>query len=840
MHTFITGMVYVTKRDGRRELFNDAKIHTRIVNVCEGYSYLNSLDQTTLSPDSIVIQVKDRIFNDITTPSIDQLVAQTCASKISQHPEFGRLASRMIVNNLHKETPSTLSECLVTLYENTDHHGRPTPLISEELYNIAIEHQDAIDKMIVGNRDYDLEYFGLMTLFKAYLLRINNKIVERPQYMWARVALGIHGADLDSVRRVYQSMSQKYYTHATPTLFHAGTPRPQLSSCFLMGTEDSVKSIYKTIGDCAMISKWAGGIGVHLSNVRARGSSIRSTGRVSDGIVPLMRVLNNTARYINQSGRRNGSFAIYLEPWHADIFAFLDAKKNRGNEEERARDLFYAMWVPDIFMQRVHEDKMWSLMCPDECPGLTDCYGEEFQTLYEKYETEHRYKRQVKARDVFKEIINSQIETGTPYMLYKDAANHKSNQKHLGTIKSSNLCAEIIEYSDDEEYAVCNLASIALQNFVVGDIYSKNSESRGSHHRLNDIQPTFDFELLEKKVDEIVNNIDIIIDRNFYPTPETEVSNKKHRPMGIGVQGLADTYIKMGLPFDSPEAIELNRNIFETIYYASLKASLRLAKTRGAHEGFADSPLAQGFFQFDLWRNHPVQVPLAFPVGQERGRYPWNELRAEIQQHGIRNSLLVALMPTASTSQILGSNECIEPFTSNIYVRRTLAGEFTVVNTYLIQELIHLGLWDNRVYEQIVAHRGSVQHIPNIPDFIKTKYKTAWEIKQKVLLEQSRDRGVFVCQSQSLNIFLSRPEFNTLYSIHMWGWKLGLKTGSYYLRTRPAVEMQAFTVDPSQTKGHESQDKTDQDDDPTHKSSKTGSQRKFVCTGENGCEMCGS
>lgn len=845
----------VTKRNGETQAFDSSKILRRILALCNGYGRIPKISTVNVKPDNIVKEIEERIPHNATTCDIDEMVAQGCASNMSVHPDFGSLASRVFVNNLHKETPDSFSQCIEILYRHHDHLGVACPLINEELYQLVQKHKNEIDSMIAHERDYNLDYFGLMTLHRAYLLRTHNKIVERPQYLWMRVALAIHGENLERAFQSYNFMTNKYFTHATPTLFHAGTPRQQLSSCFLVGSEDRVQEIFKTVSDVAMISKWAGGVGVHLSNIRADGSYIRSTGRYSDGIMPLMKVLNATARYINQSGRRNGSFAIYLEPWHSDIFTFLEAKKNRGNEEERARDLFYALWVPDLFMKRVQNDEMWSLMCPDECPNLPYTHSEEFETLYTQYESEKKYKRQVKARDLFREIINSQIETGTPYMLYKDACNQKSNQSNLGTIRSSNLCAEIIEYSDSKEYAVCNLASIALQNFIkqVGE------------------EMVYDFALLEKVVGIAVENLDKVIDINHYPTPETKLSNERHRPIGIGVQGLADAYIMMGYSFDSPEAHTLNQQIFETIYYAALSKSHELAVELGAYSSFEGCPLSRGQFQFDLWGKPPALTK------ESGGRYDWEALRSKIMADGIRNSQLIALMPTASTSQILGSNECFEPYTSNIYMRRTLAGEFTVVNKYLVNHLIRLGLWNSEMHAEIIKNRGSIQAIPQIPQEIRNIYKTAWELKQKTLLQQAAERGVFVCQSQSLNVFVEKPRFEILYSIHMYGWKLGLKTGSYYLRTKPAADMQAFTVAPTtqafvkveaedatpesggggagggaggsagtaQESTTATTDTTATSDTSETKESKPGvvktvGGKTFVCYEEEGCLMCGS
>ena len=789
----------ITKRDGRSVEFDIAKITKRISLLCNGYGFLSKIDETVVKPVEIAEKVSIRMYDNISSARIDELAAQIAASMTSYHPQFGDLALRIAVNNLHKETPNLFSDAMEILYNNRDSQGEPSPLVSDQFINLVRNHRSLLNEMVNSQKDYHLDYFGFMTLSKAYLLRVSDVIIERPQYMWLRTALAIHEENFERVMRTYLYMSNRFFTHATPTLFHAGTNFQQLSSCFLLGTEDTVQGIYKSVSDMAMISKWAGGLGLHLSNVRCRGSPIRSTGRQSDGIVPLLRVLNNTARYINQSGRRNGSFAIYLEPWHGDILDFLEAKKNRGNEEERARDLFYALWIPDLFMKRVEQDEKWSLMCPDACPGLCDTHSDEFETLYLQYEREGKAIRQLPARDVFKAIMESQIETGTPYMLYKDACNRKSNQANLGCIKSSNLCAEIVEYSDSKEYAVCNLASVAIHQFV-------------------DPMGHYNYRLLGEVVEMAIENLDIIIDKNHYPVPETQTSNFRHRPVGLGVQGLADVYFKMGFAFDSPEAREMNRLIFETIYYHALRKSHELAVSKGAYSTFQGSPLSNGEFQFDLWSVQPTD------------RYDWAELREKIKRDGIRNSQLIALMPTASTSQILGSNECIEPYTSNVYVRRTLAGEFTVVNNHLVRDLMKLDLWTPELRQQLLQHRGSVQKINEIPSEIRERYKTAWEIRQKELLDQAAERGPFVCQSQSLNIFLRKPTINLLYSIHLHGWRKGLKTGSYYIRTAPAADMQQFTVVPGGSNGKTSQD--------TAKPRQGKQASDFVCQGEEGCLAC--
>ena len=641
-------------------------------------------------------------------------------------------------------------------------------MISEETFNTVMKHRELLDSAIIYERDFHYNFFGFKTLERSYLLRINGKVAERPQHMLMRVAVGIHGEDIESAIETYNYMSEKAFTHASPTLFNAGTPHPQMSSCFLVSMkEDSIEGIYDTLKTCAMISKTAGGIGLNIHNIRGTGSYIAGTNGVSNGIVPMLRVFNNTARYVDQGGnKRPGAFAIYLEPWHPDVFEFVDLRKNHGKDEVRARDLFLAMWVPDLFMKRVEKNEDWSLMCPAEAPGLADCYGEEFEELYERYEREGRAKRSVKAQKLWYAILEAQIETGNPFMLYKDAANRKSNQKNLGTIKSSNLCTEIMEYSSPEETAVCNLASIALPTFIEGTGASK----------------IYNFQRLHDVAKVVCKNLNRIIDINYYPVPSARRSNMRHRPIGIGVQGLADAFMIMGYPFDSQEARRLNLQIFETIYHAALERSCELAEQYGTYETYQGSPASQGILQYDMWNRTPTDL------------WDWASLKAKIAQHGLRNSLLLAPMPTASTSQILGFNECFEPYTNNIYMRRVLAGEFQVVNPWLLRELVELGLWNDSMKQKIIAHGGSIQNIPGIPDHIKALYKTVWEISQKVIIDMAADRGAFVCQSQSLNIHLSAPSFGQLTSMHFYGWKKGLKTGSYYLRTRPAASAIQFTV----------------------------------------------
>ncbi len=925
----------VLKRDGSSEDVSFDKVLRRIRMLCN--------DLSAVDPHNIAQKVCTRIYDGVKTSELDELAAQMCASLVTEHPDYGTLAGRIIVSNHQKNTSPSFSETMSMLYYAKDVHGNMNPLITEELWSVVQAHKEKLNQVIQYERDFGFDYFGFKTLERAYLMRVDGKVVERPQHMWMRVALGLHGWDLKDAIETYEMMSTKMFTHATPTLFNAGTKHHQMASCFLCGTEDSVTGMYKTISDCAQISKYAGGIGVHIHNIRARGSHIRGTNGISSGIIPMLRVYNGTARHINQAGKRLGSIAIYLEPWHADIEAFLEIRKNHGSEEERCRDLFTAMWIPDLFMKRVQENGEWSLMCPDECPGLHDVYGEEFEKLYEKYEAEGKARKKVPAFSIWMGILKSQIETGTPYLCYKDAANRKSNQKNLGVIKSSNLCvapetlvltsdgerkimdlvdteasvwngtewskvtirktsdhsslmrvhvkrgdnedvrtldctyyhkfylangntvraadlkagdvlrpftlpicegivhlepvvtkiehtgridktycfneplrhagifngvltgqcSEIMEYSDEHETAVCNLASIALGSYV------------------DPVNKTFDFEALHKAAAIITKNINKAIDRTLYPTPETRKSNLLHRPIGIGVQGLADAYALMRMPFDSAEAAKLNREIFETIYHGAMTSSMEIAKKRdfmlheleqattsterrleiekhlhlteeesklkkyrGAYVTFDGSPLSEGKFQFDLWNTAP------------NGRWNWEQLREEIMKYGVRNSLLLAPMPTASTSQILGSFECFEPISSNIYQRRTLAGEFTIVNKYLIKDLIELGLWSVDMKNRIIMESGSIQNIKEIPEDIRALYKTAWELKQKVLIDQAADRGIYVCQSQSLNLFVEDPDFDRLTNMHFYAWRKGLKTGIYYLRTRPKARTMAFSMDP--------------------------------------------
>jgi ribonucleoside-diphosphate reductase alpha chain len=751
--------MYVVKRDGRKEAVKFDKITARIKKLCYG---LNPL----VAPEKVAMKVIEGLFDGVTTSELDNLAAEVAATNTISHPDYALLASRIAVSNLHKNTKKSFSDTVTDLYEYIDPKtNEKAPLISDEVYKIVKKNADVLDSTIIYDRDFRYDFFGFKTLERSYLLKLNGQVAERPQQMIMRVAVGIHKDDLDSAIETYNYMSEGWFTHATPTLFNSGTPKPQMSSCFLLATkEDSIAGIYDTLKQCAQISQSAGGIGLSIHDIRATGSYIKGTNGTSNGIVPMLRVFNDTARYVDQGGgKRKGSFAIYIEPWHADILDFLDLRKNHGKEEQRARDLFYALWTPDLFMQRVEENGDWTLMCPHECPGLSDTHGKKFEKLYKKYESEGKGRKTIKAQELWFKILESQIETGTPYMLYKDAANEKSNQKNLGTIKSSNLCTEIIEYTSPDEVAVCNLASIALPKFV--------------------IDGKFDFEKLFKITYRVTRNLDKVIDANYYPVPEARNSNMRHRPIGIGVQGLADAFILMRQAFESEEARQLNKDIFETIYYAALTASKDLAIEKGPYESYKGSPVSKGILQFDMWNVKPSD------------RWEWDLLREEILKNGVRNSLLLAPMPTASTAQILGNNECFEPYTSNIYTRRVLSGEFIIVNKHLLRDLVKLGIWDDRLKNKLMASNGSIQNIDEIPDNIKNLYKTAWEISQKVLLDMAADRGAFIDQSQSLNIFMENANFAKLTSMHFYGWKAGLKTGMYYLRTKSATDAIKFTLD---------------------------------------------
>lgn len=752
--------MYVLKRSGKKEAVKFDKITARVKKLVYG------LDTTYVDPVEVTKKVIDGVYDNVETTEIDNLAAETAASMTTKHPDYAILAARIAISNLHKETDKSFSATIEKLFHYQDPKtGEPAGLIGEDTYAIVMDNADLLDSTIIYDRDYNFDYFGFKTLERSYLLKMDGQVVERPQHMLMRVSVGIHGRDIEAAIETYNLMSEKWFIHATPTLFNAGTPKPQLSSCFLLSVQgDSISGIFGTLKQCAEISQSAGGIGLSIHNIRATGSYIKGTNGTSNGVVPMLRVFNDTARYVDQGGgKRKGAFAIYLEPWHADVFEFLDLKKNHGKEENRARDLFYALWIPDLFMQRVKDGGDWSLFCPNEAPGLHDCWGAAFEKLYHQYEQEGRARKVVKAQDLWFKIMESQIETGTPYMLYKDACNGKSNQQNLGTIRSSNLCTEVIEFTSPDEVAVCNLASIALSQFVVNG--------------------KFDHDKLYHITKVVTRNLNKVIDVNYYPVPEAKKSNMRHRPIGIGVQGLADAFILMRYPFDSEEARTLNREIFETIYYAALEASTELAERDGAYETFEGSPASKGQLQFDLWGVEPSM------------RWNWYTLKAKIQKSGLRNSLLVAPMPTASTSQILGNNECFEPYTSNIYSRRVLSGEFIVVNKHLLKDLISLGLWNEGMKNKLMASNGSIASFEEVPEHIRELYKTAWEIKQKSIVDMAADRGAYICQSQSMNVFMQDPNFGKLTSMHFYAWEKGLKTGMYYLRTKSAADAIKFTVD---------------------------------------------
>jgi ribonucleoside-diphosphate reductase alpha subunit len=752
--------MYVVKRDEKKEAVKFDKITARIIKMCYGLDPL-------VSPESVAMKVIEGIYDGVSTSNLDNLAAEIAAAKTIDHPDYALLASRIAVSNLHKETKKTFSEVMSDLYYYIDPKtNQKASLLADDVFNIIQEHKETLDSSIIYDRDFRYDYFGFKTLTRSYLMKLNGKIAERPQQMLMRVALGIHKSDVESAIKTYHLMSEGWFTHATPTLFNSGTPKPQMSSCFLLTMkEDSIEGIYETLKACAQISQSAGGIGLSIHNIRATGSYIKGTNGTSNGIVPMLRVFNDTARYVDQGGgKRKGSFAMYIEPWHADVFDFLDLKKNHGKEEQRARDLFFALWIPDLFMQRVKENGEWTLMCPHECPGLSDVHSEEFVALYTKYEQEGKGRKTIKAQDLWFKILESQIETGTPYMLYKDAANSKSNQQNLGTIKSSNLCTEIIEYTAPDEIAVCNLASLALPKYVTEE-------------------KTFDHNKLFEVTYQATLNLNKIIDENFYPVEAAKNSNMRHRPIGLGVQGLADTYILMGFPFESDDAKKLNKEIFETIYYASMTASKDLSKELGPYSTYEGSPVSKGIFQPDMWGVTPSD------------RWEWSVLKEEVLKYGVRNSLLLAPMPTASTAQILGNNECFEPYTSNIYTRRVLSGEFIIVNKHLLKDLVKAGLWNKDMRQKIMTANGSVQNIKEVPQNLKALYKTAWEISQKAIIEQSADRGAYICQSQSLNIFMENANFGKLTSMHFYGWEKGLKTGMYYLRTKAATDAIKFTVE---------------------------------------------
>jgi len=751
----------VIKRDGRREPIMFDKITSRVRKLCYG---LNEL----VDPVKVAMRVIEGLYDGVTTSELDNLAAEIAATLTTSHPDYARLAARISVSNLHKNTKKSFSEVMTDLYEYVNPRtGKDAPLLSDEVYNIIKENADELDSTIIYNRDFGYDYFGFKTLERSYLLKLNGNIVERPQHMLMRVSIGIHLDDLEAAKETYELMSKKYFTHATPTLFNSGTPKPQMSSCFLLTMkDDSIDGIYDTLKQTAKISQSAGGIGLSIHNIRATGSYISGTNGTSNGIVPMLRVFNDTARYVDQGGgKRKGSFAIYMETWHADIMDFLDLKKNHGKEEMRARDLFYAMWISDLFMKRVQEDGDWTLMCPNECPGLCDVHSEEFEAMYIKYEAENKGRKTIKARELWEKILESQIETGTPYMLYKDAANRKSNQKNLGTIRSSNLCTEIMEYTSPDEVAVCNLASIALPMFI------KNGE--------------FDHKELFKVTKRVTKNLNKVIDRNYYPVIEAKNSNFRHRPIGLGIQGLADAFILLRMPFTSDEAQTLNQEIFETLYFAAVTASMEEAKEDGPYESYKGSPISEGLFQHNLWNIKDEELS---------GRWDWAKLRKDVKKHGVRNSLLVAPMPTASTSQILGNNEAFEPYTSNIYTRRVLSGEFIVVNKHLLEDLVELGLWNDDLKEEIMRANGSIQDVDIIPQDLKELYKTVWELSMKDIIDMSRHRGYFIDQSQSLNLFMENANMAKLTSMHFYAWKSGLKTGMYYLRTKSAVDAIKFTL----------------------------------------------
>ncbi|KAK4024796.1 hypothetical protein OUZ56_010290 [Daphnia magna] len=795
--------MFVLKRGGRQEDVHFDKITSRIQKLCYG------LNMDFVDPTAITMKVINGLYPGVTTVELDNLAAETAATMTTKHPDYAILAARIAVSNLHKETKKVFSEVIDDLYNMKDAKTKkPTPMISEFHHDVIMKHSDKLNSAIIYDRDFNFNYFGFKTLERSYLLKISGKPVERPQHMMMRVSVGIHGDDLEAAIETYNLLSEKWFTHASPTLFNAATPRPQLSSCFLLTMkDDSIDGIYETLKQCAIISKSAGGIGLNIHCIRATGSYIAGTNGISNGLVPMLRVYNNTARYVDQGGnKRPGAFAIYLEPWHSDVFEFLDLKKNTGKEENRARDLFYALWIPDLFMQRVESDGEWSLMCPNECPGLADAWGEEFEALYTKYEESGLYRRKVKAQQLWFAVIESQIETGTPYILYKDACNRKSNQQNLGTIKCSNLCTEIVEYSSPDEVAVCNLASIALNMFVKPD-------------------RAYDLPKLKEITKVITRNLNKIIDVNYYPVPEAKLSNFRHRPIGIGVQGLADAFILMRYPFDSEEAQLLNKQIFETIYYGALESSCELAQQFGPYESYPGCPVSKGY---DMWGVTPTDL------------WDWASLKKKIAEFGVRNSLLLAPMPTASTAQILGNNESIEAYTSNIYVRRVLSGEFQVVNHHLLRDLTEGGLWNEDVKNGIIAHNGSIQEIDGIPDDVKALYKTVWEIPQRVIIKMAADRGAFIDQSQSLNIHIAEPNYGKLTSMHFYAWKLGLKTGMYYLRTKPAASAIQFTVDKSKLK-------ISSDVDNSSAAAKSAEEERknreaMVCSLQNkdDCLMCGS
>jgi ribonucleoside-diphosphate reductase alpha chain len=794
--------MYVLKRDGRNEPVMFDKITSRIKKMCYG---LNAL----VDPVKVAMRVIEGLYDGVTTSELDNLASEIAATMTTTHPDYAKLAARIAVSNLHKDTKKSFSSTIEDLYVYVNPRtGKKAPLIADDVYQIIMDNADKLDSTIIYNRDFNYDYFGFKTLERSYLLKLNGKIAERPQHMLMRVAIGIHKEDIDEAIETYELMSKKYFTHATPTLFNSGTPKPQMSSCFLLQLQDdSIEGVYDTLKQTAKISQSAGGIGLSIHNIRATGSYIRGTNGTSNGIVPMLRVYNDTARYVDQGGgKRKGSFAIYLEPWHADIFDFLDLRKNTGKEEMRARDLFYALWISDLFMKRVQENGPWTLMCPNECPNLFDTYGDEFEALYTKYESEGRGRKTIKARELWEKVLEAQIETGNPYMLYKDAANRKSNQKNLGVIRSSNLCTEIMEYTAKDEIAVCNLASIALPMFV-------SEDDKGVK--------TFDHQRLFEVTKKITRNLDTVIDQNFYPVKEAENSNFRHRPVGLGIQGLADAFIMLRLPFTSDEAKKLNQEIFETIYFAAVTSSMEIATAKEPYSTFKGSPMSKGEFQFNMWGVKDEELS---------GRWDWAALRKKVVKNGVRNSLLVAPMPTASTSQILGNNEAFEPYTSNIYTRRVLSGEFIVVNKHLLEDLVNLGLWNNNMKEELMRANGSIQNLEGVPADLKELYKTVWELSMKDIIDMSRHRGYFIDQSQSLNLFMEDPDYSKLTSMHFYAWKSGLKTGMYYLRTKSAVNAIKFTLSNEQAKEEEAPLSPEE-------------LKKMLIESQNNpddCEMCGS
>ena len=799
--------MYVLKRDGRKEPVMFDKITERVRKMCYGLN-------TIVDPVKVAMRVIEGLYDGVTATELDNLAAEIAATMTTAHPDYAKLAARIAVSNLHKNTKKSFSETMTDLYKYVNPRtDKKAPLLADDVYDIIQKNADKLDSTIIYSRDFNYDYFGFKTLERSYLLKLNGSIAERPQHMLMRVSIGIHKEDIEEAIATYELMSKKYFTHATPTLFNAGTPKPQMSSCFLLQMQDdSIEGIYDTLKQTAKISQSAGGIGLSLHNIRATGSYIAGTNGTSNGIVPMLKVFNDTARYVDQGGgKRKGSFAMYLEPWHADIFDFLDLKKNHGKEEMRARDLFYAMWISDLFMQRVQQDADWTLMCPQECPNLFDTYGEEFERLYTGYEAAGKGRKTIKARELWEKILESQIETGTPYMLYKDAANRKSNQKNLGTIRSSNLCTEIMEYTAEDEVAVCNLASISMPMFVAED---KNG------------MKFFDHDELYKVTKKVIRNLDTVIDRNYYPVIEAENSNVRHRPVGLGIQGLADTFIMLRMPFTSDEAKKLNKEIFETLYFASVTSSMEIAKVKGAYSTFKGSPMSKGEFQQDMWGTTAADLS---------GRWDWENLRKEVVAHGVRNSLLVAPMPTASTSQILGNNEAFEPYTSNIYTRRVLSGEFIVVNKHLLEDLVELNLWDNAMKEDIMRANGSIQHIATIPQDLKDLYRTVWEMSMKDIIDMARDRGYFIDQSQSLNLFMKDPDYAKLTSMHFYAHKVGLKTGMYYLRTKSAVNAKQVTlnIDKTTTVVEEEKPMSAQEYKEMIEASKNGAP-------DDDCLMCGS